>query len=248
MAETVGQFMEGRKTKWGVIAAAIGGACLAVVPILQTEFYQASVIFNVIGTFLAVGGGGLATYGVARKIEKSGTGAPKTGGNGAEGGFIRFAVLVTLLLAALLIITACAHTVPPEKSICADRTVGGDSLICTVTSRHGYTPEDLNGVLLDGTALASIADPGARDAICTYLGRIRTAYDAINGDTTWFDLLAAHDITIVGLSAYQQMLVWQVVQRRVPIDEYRIDVPISKNDDSMLRKAWSDQWKQLGCE
>jgi hypothetical protein len=162
-----------------------------------------------------------------------------------QGGWILLPVMLAISVA---VIAACS-LYAVKTSVCDERVTKADSLICATCARYNTTPEAINGVLLDGTAIATIAKPEIAPVVCEYLAKIRTVYDGVaGGDRTWIDLLTAHDTILMGMNNYQRMTLIGLVQRRVPLDEYRIPVLISPTDDKLLRKGWSDQWNQLGCQ
>jgi hypothetical protein len=111
------QFMEGKKTKYGAYFATVGFVLLAVssvMTIYDFNFKLADIIYN-IGFILAGGGGSLAVYGHARKVEKSSDKMIEAVKKKEEG-FIRLPLLAAILGIVLTLGCANFHLGPVEDA------------------------------------------------------------------------------------------------------------------------------------
>jgi hypothetical protein len=149
-----------------------------------------------------------------------------------------------VLLILLFIFNGCAVVNkiwnPTSKTICDEPEFAEGSLICQVATEYETTPEALNNILLDGVAIGAIAEPEERAEICGFLSDLSKFY-VVGMD--WSTLLQ-----YVKLSAEQSRLINSIIQRRIPMQEFYVDMVISKQDDWLLREGWQQHWDQLFCE
>lgn len=219
--------MGGWKTKWGVIIGVAGGALLAIADPANEISYNLYLWVKLIGTFLTAAGTGLAGWGVAHKVEKAAKEIKGQSGGVSPG--------ILAVLAAVMLVASCMYF-QPAPSVCDDPAVMEGSFICQTCAKLGTTPEKMNGILLDSTAIAVVFKPEKREPICAFLDSL----EKVPG-MTWEMLV--DDTESAGR---ESAILNSVISRN--IGYFESPQVISDTDWDMLVYHWREQRGQLYCE
>jgi len=118
----------------------------------------------------------------------------------------------TLLALALVVLCSCV-SVPPKESICVTYEPESYSWICTVTAKYGYTPEDMQGLVLDILTIEVLRNKDWDDTDTASVVEFTREVDShVDNPAMTFDKL----IQLVESDAEKSMLLLNIISRRLP--------------------------------
>jgi hypothetical protein len=129
-------------------------------------------------------------------------------------------VFMAIVIGAVL---AGCPAFPPEESICVKYQPEEYSWICEVAGSRGYTPEDLEGIVLDLIALRAIMDEDwdqtKTDKVVAYTRKLDQYVE--NPAMTFTEL-----IKIIELDSQRSALLMSIISRRLPWFKNGMVIPV----------------------
>jgi hypothetical protein len=151
-----------------------------------------------------------------------------------------------IIVVAIFILFGCAG-LEPSKSVCNEarpaQFVGMESHICATAAMAGMVPEDIDGLLLDATAMAFVTDAVKIKDIEVFLNKARKF---LKPDQQCAGVSFNAFIDFIDLEAEKAIVLKSVINRRVYA--FRSLKTINAFDCWMLEQSMLHQAEQFGLK